>query len=70
MHAIKAYGGVDLRVNLHPFVNLSLHVCDPLALGYGLFYPCGKVFRVFRYPLKKRLGGSQGGLVAVGGKKS
>lgn len=65
MHAIKVYGGVDL--NFHPVVNLSLHLCDPLASESGLFYPWRKIFR---YGLKKRLGGSQGGMVAVGGKKS
>jgi hypothetical protein len=62
VHAITAYEGVDL--NFHTFINLSLHVCDSLASGCGLFYPCGKIFR---YPLKKRFGGSQGGMFAVVG---
>jgi hypothetical protein len=71
VHDTKAYGGVDLygiwgSGLTHTFVNLSLHVCDLLASGYGLFYPCGKIFR---YPLKKRFGGFQGGMVAVGGKR-
>jgi hypothetical protein len=62
VHAVTTYERVDL--NFHPFVNLSLHVCDFLASGRGLFYPCGKIFR---YPLKKRFVGSQSGMVEVEG---
>ena len=56
-----------MDLNFHPVENLSLRVCDPLVSGSGLFYPWRKIFR---YGLKKRLGGSQGGMVAVGGKKT
>jgi len=38
---LRHVGGVDL--NFHPFVNLSLHVCDSLASGFDLFTP-GEIY--------------------------